>query len=460
MEPADLNIVEKARSATVGDDRGNEMTLAGGAPRVGGLGIELRLESPPAMQRTLFDERIPSALMELTMTESAKEPAPAHRASGTWTLRRLGEHEGRIALAILGVVLVLVCLINLQRHALQLARWDWMLISGLIALGLGIVFAEPVPTRLRGMLTRLAHRGTLVASPDSIYDAAQSRARSWSLWGGAVASLALFCAFVLAYGIRMALTLQLPLTIIAVALGFVAGRYLGRMAAYGWLGWTLERLGSSLRLQPGHYDGAAGLRPIGDFYLYQATLAAIPAAHLAIWWFIIPWLPGNPYGHWRDPYLALLPVAIAFEALAFLVPMWAFHRIMTTEKCEWLKEADALSRQIEAEREKLSRASDTDHETIKARRAALVERCTSIEDLPTWPLNITLWRAFIGRTTALAAPLFVELLNLDGIENAGGDGPVARARLVELTSWPERRRGRGGRDRIRDATACAAGPAP
>jgi hypothetical protein len=52
------------------------------------------------------------------------------------------------------------------------------------------------------------------------------------------------------------------------------------------------------------------------------------------------------YQDWRRPYLGLLVIALAFEILAFLVPLWSFHREMQKQKIDFLKNADKLSRKI------------------------------------------------------------------------------------------------------------------
>lgn len=99
---------------------------------------------------------------------------------------------------------------------------------------------------------------------------------------------------------RISLIARVPLIAVEAAAGYVAGLHLGRMASYGALGRFLKQKGCSIRVWPGHVDGAAGLRPIGDFYFFQAMVAGIPAMFLAAWWFLIP-LKGDRYARWRDP---------------------------------------------------------------------------------------------------------------------------------------------------------------
>lgn len=74
-------------------------------------------------------------------------------------------------------------------------------------------------------------------------------------------------------------------------------------------------------------------------------VTAIPAMFLAAWWFLFPVWPRN-YSLWQDAYLALLGFAMMMEILAFLVPLWEFHRIMAAAKIRLLEEADRLGLEI------------------------------------------------------------------------------------------------------------------
>ena len=89
--------------------------------------------------------------------------------------------------------------------------------------------------------------------------------------------------------------------------------------------------GCTLQPRPGHIDKAAGLKPVGDFFFYQALIAGIPAVFLAAWLIVIP-LEGPRYEPWRRPYMSLLVLGIAFELFAFFVPMLWFHNEMTERK--------------------------------------------------------------------------------------------------------------------------------
>jgi len=72
-----------------------------------------------------------------------------------------------------------------------------------------------------------------------------------------------------------------------------------------------------------HVVGAAGLRPLGDFFFRQAMLAGLPAAYVAFW--IVLQLP-------VEFSLILLPIFVLIEVAAFVWPMWSFHRVMVRQK--------------------------------------------------------------------------------------------------------------------------------
>src|SRR5439155_1160813 len=77
----------------------------------------------------------------------------------------------------------------------------------------------------------------------------------------------------------------------------------------------------SFRTTPGHVDGAAGLKPLGDYYLYQALLVLLPAAFLLACSLIllIPSWDRRCDG-WRGWFLGLLCVSICVEVDAFVAP--------------------------------------------------------------------------------------------------------------------------------------------
>jgi hypothetical protein len=159
---------------------------------------------------------------------------------------------------------------------------------------------------------------------------------------------------------------------VEVAAALLVGCFIGRAVGYGLLGRRLNKPRFEVtldpeHLDPEHLDGAAGLRPIGDLYFFQAMLLAIPAAYLAIWWFLIPFL-GDRYDDWRSPYVGLLAFILVCEILAFLLPLRSFHLILKRRKLKLLGEADSISQEVtELQRKLLSTSDEEETKDSKTR---------------------------------------------------------------------------------------------
>ena len=152
------------------------------------------------------------------------------------------------------------------------------------------------------------------------------------------------------------------------------------------------------------------VKPIGDLYFFQAMLVAIPAAFLAIWWLIIPVIPR--YLRWRDTYIGLLAIMLVIEFLAFLLPIWYFHVEMQRQKTELLKEADGLSRSIvELQSRLVDAQNEKEHSALKERLSLMIERYSTIEQMPTWPVDANVQRKFTFSNLGLFVPLVSYFLN-------------------------------------------------
>jgi len=335
-----------------------------------------------------------------------------------------------LLLAILVVLLVVACAYQywglpegmpgaFPGYGNSFVRWDWMLLSGLATLTVGVQIARGARSRLDQSIGRLIDRGVLAFGRDThtaFNVALDARAGLWAQRSGLVVAVAIGAAFVLAFGIGLVLEPErLFLMVLELALGFAAGRYLGRMAAFGSLGWLLRGRHVRIVVRPGHIDGAAGLKPIGDYYLYQAALSALPAVFLAVWLVLIPVWPSNRYDQWRDAYLGLLPLALAFEVLAFLLPMRAFHQEMASQKQEQRRTADVRSREIADIQAELATCEDEQRRAgLKDQLASKTQQYWDIESMPTWPVDLRMWRRFTFGNAALALPLISEYLGLGG----------------------------------------------
>lgn len=286
----------------------------------------------------------------------------------------------------------------------EVAQWDLLLFTGVLALVLGLRLVSDLRGRLEITIERLVARGVArlgERSIESVFEEIERHAVNGARLGGVLTAMAMAGAFTVTllaeYSTQRAL-----LGVAESALGYIAGNVVGRMVSYGRLGWRLRGYGVEIALEPGHVDGVAGLKPVGDYFFRQATIAAIPAIFLALWWFLFPLWPRD-YSDWENVYLALLGVAMLVEVLAFLVPVWSFHRIMLAEKRAWLRRADQLSREHSALVQRIDEgAAPADANRVEGMRG----RYWTIEDMPTWPVDARTQRRFRLNNLLLFLPLF------------------------------------------------------
>jgi hypothetical protein len=318
----------------------------------------------------------------------------------------------RFAIVAAGLTLALLWI-----NAVWKGIWDWLLISGWFALILGLWLAHGIPDKLEYTLDRLANRGALAVTPERLYSFKQELetrvVKYWALGGGSTVALAILMAFVFAFPGRE-IYLRIPLTLAEMLGGYIAGCYLGRMACYGTLGSSLKSTGMELWVIAGHPDSVGGLKPVGDFYFYQAMVVAIPAIFLAIWLLLIP-LPYFHllYYHWQRAYAGLLALAIVFEMLAFLIPLRSFHCEMERQKRILLQEADKLSPEIAEIQRKLAEGQPGDEaKVLRDSLADKTARYWAIEQLPAWPIDLRTKGLFSLNTVALLLPLISEYTGL------------------------------------------------
>jgi hypothetical protein len=198
------------------------------------------------------------------------------------------------------------------------------------------------------------------------------------------------------------------LGVIEAVMGYVAGGYLGRIAFYGQLGWILRRRRVAIVVDPWHADHVGGLKPVGDFFFLQALVVAVPAAYLAAWLLLIPVWP--KYLNWHEPYLGLLSIALLIQALAFVWPLWSFHRVMVEERNRWRRETDRLYREHSAIRKALFEPGTLEAKKALKEALDIVEgHYLVVQKMSTWPVDVRLWLRFSARSALLALPLVKEL---------------------------------------------------
>jgi hypothetical protein len=291
-------------------------------------------------------------------------------------------------------------------HVLQLSGWLVLLV--------GLELAGGAPGNLRLTLARLSSRGILGPSPrvEELRGELERIGPGWTVASGCVVAVALLLTSppaLLAAGTSIGpAASSLALLIVA---GAVAGSWLGRMTGYGrLLGRDLRRKELRLRLIPGHPDGAAGLKPVGDFYLYQSLTASLPAVFLGAWVLLIS-LGGASqllagYRPYLTQYLLLLPLAMLFEILVFVQPMSSVHAVMKNQKEEeFLPEVDRLSLAIASTTADIDDQVSADQEAARQQYLArLAEQYPQLENVPTWPVDSSIRRRFTLRNLGLLIP--------------------------------------------------------
>lgn len=291
--------------------------------------------------------------------------------------------------------------------------WDWMLISGTITLLCGLALARSFRPTFDQTINRLRHSGTIRESePLRLAGWFSDRLDSWSHSWGLIIAATMGLAFLGAYGPSAILHYRwvAVFTVLSMAAGYIVGRYVGQALLFARLHSACRQVGVELLLQPGHLDGAAGWRPVGQLYFRQALLLALPAAHLGLWWFLIPAF--DQYRDWRTPYVGLLAFVLLWEGAAFIVPMWAFHKEMSEKKRGLLMEADEVGHEVAQLKAKLAAEKDAaERKLLKERLDILTDRYETLERLPTWPLDAPTRRRFSVNNAVLALPLLAAWLD-------------------------------------------------
>lgn len=299
--------------------------------------------------------------------------------------------------------------------------WDILLISGFLTFVAGLMIAQGGRERLERMLGRLANRGSLGGETlVKIQDGLEDCTHGWMRAGGLVVAVSILMAFTVLIWLNRGTPRAISLMFLGLfegAWGYLAGRCLGRMVSYGRLGWFLKTMRARISVTPGHIDGAAGLKPIGDFYFRQAMVAAVPAIFLAIWWLIIPAWPEPSirarYLQWMHPYLGLLILAIAVEALAFVAPMSWFHMEMKRQKDQLLSEADELSESIaKIQLQLVESLAKEERDNLNEQLSLKKKQYWDIEGMPTWPVGSSVARRFAVQNVALLLPIVGEMTGL------------------------------------------------
>jgi hypothetical protein len=360
-------------------------------------------------------------------THSTVYPARL-RTWGAEVVARGRDHKIAAAAVLSALVATGLVAQELTLRGADMGDWDLLFLSGCLTVIAGLWLARGESGRLAAVIGRLANRGALAgpeghvtpADVDRLMKAIDQRAKRWARRCGLVIALLIAASFITVGAMRNENFAPLDAIggpLVGALGGLLVGRVLGSMLAYGFIARSMDAAKLTLNAVPGHVDGAAGLKPLGDFYLRQALLLALPAAFLLAWSLILL-IPSwdERYSGWREWYLGLLVIAIGLEIAAFVAPLWRVHRTMQDQKREALVKADSLlAPRIEKAREELEQ--DLDNERRAAVRDQLEQLTASYrarEEMPTWPVDSTVRRRLTLGNLALIVPLVSQIAALSG----------------------------------------------
>lgn len=319
-----------------------------------------------------------------------------------------------IGLFVFSLAFVTYCSYEVYSYGWNFAKLDMLLISGIAAFLIGVLLSHRISNKFEQTLNRLFYRDILKISKKQLNEFKlfiNKNILNWCFIFSLSFSLLILFSFLSAFANNFSSS-TLVLTIIEMFGALIAGFYVGQIVFYGQLGRLFAENKICFKVVPGHIDGAGGLKPIGEFYLFQAMVASIPAIFLAVWLILIPIWPKD-YSRWESSYIVLLIVSIIVEVLAFIMPLLLFHQEMKRQKNEYLKVADELSIKINHLKSRIStNLNYSEKELIKTNIDEMTEYYWAIEKMPTWPVDNTTRRLFSYENVLLLLPLVGKWLSL------------------------------------------------
>ena len=321
--------------------------------------------------------------------------------------------------AIVAVFTAYQLALNFHAYRFAWACWDYMLISANCSFIAAMVLVLSLTRRFDASLRQLRLNNALVMSDDDVVDLkdrTRQRARTIELLSGLLIGTMVLGSFIFVFGEFIATIWttwrmnQLPsggwalaefglFVVISVVSAGIAGLFFGRLTRYGMLASVLSDDHERLRVIPGHFDGACGLKPIGDFYLFQAILLAIPILWLGAWWaWIIPQYKGlvcpvtqQPqmlFAEWRGPFFVQWLVVLGYFFMGFVRPFFKLRqRIRATRLSLVRDEAPRLEQEILAGHGREAVLGPAHAARSEDDRERLSRRLWSINTMGDWPMD-------------------------------------------------------------------------
>src|SRR5581483_9555845 len=323
-----------------------------------------------------------------------------------------------VAVAVVcGAILAYETTVSLRIHAGNLACLNWQNITVMAAIVGGLYLAGQIDERLRKALEELWLQGTLDYATNPIHGLQQrimARHRRRETLSALLFLGMMLVVYVPFYrplagtlldadaGLeakrQTVLLLLLPI-LLGLVVSVIVGAFFGRLATYGLAASVLADPGTKLSIRPTHFDGASGFRPLGDFYLYQAVLTAVPLLWLAAWAYVYP-----SYSEYQQAVCGVAAMPW------FTWPAFAF--------------------QIAALRQKLEEPfSEGARSSFEARLQELAREHWAIRNMSVWPMDAGTLRKYAPVEIATKV---LPLAIAPSLPMQGGGGAAARTPLEWL----------------------------
>lgn len=351
---------------------------------------------------------------------------------------------------VCGAILAYETTVSLRIHAGNLACLNWQNITVMAAIVGGLYLAGQIDERLRKALEELWLQGTLDYATNPIHGLQQrimARHRRRETLSALLFLGMMLVVYVPFYrplvgtlldagaGLeakrQTVLLLLLPI-LLGLVVSVIVGAFFGRLATYGLAASVLADPGTKLSIRPTHFDGANGFRPLGDFYLYQAVLTALPLLWLAAWAYVypsysesqqavcgiaaMPWFTWQAFAQWL--------VVACFAYVGFVRPVLALRRRLVAARTELAAERlPALEFQIAALRQKLEEPfSEGARSSFEARLQELAREHWAIRNMRVWPMDAGTLRKYapVEIATKVLPLAIAPSLPMQG----GGNAPV------------------------------------
>lgn len=319
---------------------------------------------------------------------------------------------------LLITIFIFYFLFNLYKYPKDYKQWDFLFFTAVAVFGITFKLSLNIPKKMDITIERLLYRG-IINSEEHIKIQLEKKANNLAKLWGILLGIGVFLGWMVGLELK---AWNIFLIIFETFLAYLTGRIFGIMVAYGTLGSLLKKENIVLSLKPDHIDGAAGLKPIGDFYLFQAIIASVPAFFIGTWSVLLTLWSKNGYVPqstlaWKEKAILLLILAIIFEILVFILPMRSFNTAMGEFKAELLKNADGISQDIVIMKEQiLNTKNEQEYNLIKSKISHLNERYQAYEKMPTWPIALKTGKLFAINNFVLIIPFIVK--HIDGFTKA------------------------------------------